>query len=132
MLASDFMLRLWLMDMTQFSTTSVALQTTYQQVLPADPMRAALLLGGNTTQSTWYAFLDQQPTYAQGPIAYATGQQPLIITFDQMGSVMRLPLWGKAAVNGSNGVVISVSFDPIRYQQAMRWFNAHISQYGSP
>lgn len=130
--SSDFMFRLWLMDKCQFQIPSFTLGTTFAQLMPADPMRAAIIFGCNSNASVFFSFSDAMPTSGQGLISYATGQQPLVLTFDQIGLPMRLPVWGKASTTSTNVVLLTSSFDPHRYQQALRYMNDHLSQYGSP
>lgn len=124
----DTFVQLWLRDGMQWNQAGISVGTNFTSALPANPMRSALVLGANITQTIDWAFGDAVPTVTRGFASFALGQQSLIITYDMIGSALRLPLWVRAGSTGVAVTVLECSFDPHRFHEAMRLVNEFVSQ----
>lgn len=130
-MVSDILIKLWLMGDAQFNNVPLIVGTGWQAALPANPQRYALLLGSNTAGTVNWAWSDSANISPQGNVAFQTGQQPLVVTFDELGLAMQLPLWVKAGVASTSVNVLEVTWSNTRYHMAMRWVDEYFSQYAT-
>lgn len=132
MMISDYLFRLWLMDGCTFNQHNVAMSNSFVNILPANPTRLTLILSSTANGNQGFAFGDSAPTLAQGSFVQAAGQQALVLSFDELGQLIRLPLWGQQGGTPNNITVTEITANPARWALAMRVINEQLSKYNSP
>jgi hypothetical protein len=128
----DYFVKMWMMDGATVNLYQLSALTGYSQIAPANPMRAAVILGSNSTIAVNWAFAENVTAVLQGLAAYAGGQQPLVLCYDQVGPLLRFPIWVKATTGGSNVQLSEISFSPEKYARMRRMVHEWLSQSPTP
>jgi hypothetical protein len=124
----DYFVKMWMLDGATVTLYSFSAQTAFNQVAPANPMRAAVVLGSNATIVVNWAFSEGPPVAVQGLCGYTGGQQPLVLGYDQVGPLLRFPIWVKATTASSSVQLTEVSFNPEKFARMRRYIHEWLSQ----
>jgi len=93
-----------------FRLVDVSVTAAYQQCLPANRQRWAVILPLGASHSITYNFNDQSPT--NGQIYLNSASQTVWITANEIGPLITLPLWVKGASAGDTIEVAEIYILP--------------------
>ena len=116
----------WLEDEASINLVTVNIPATFTQVLPYNPMRFVLVLGGLNSQTISYAFGDNQPSTEMTQITSAS--HTLILTRSQLGSIICMPVWIRSGGGAVSLQLTEGVYNAQRFNLYRGWVNEHISK----
>jgi hypothetical protein len=130
--AVDYFMQMWMKEECQINDLVATVNNTVSQVLPANPMRFAVLLPGTPNATNSYVFSEVPVASGPLPIKIASNSQILVVTFDQVGSYVRLPIWAWNSAGSYPLEFIEMSYRPEKYGIYRRYMDEFVPKLLSP
>lgn len=126
----DFIARRYFRQRPVIRHYVLAVTTTPQLLMAADPTRFACSLVSNANGNCNYHFGPETPTASD--FQYPTAAGPWWLTEDDVGGLIQYPLWLWAGSGSFTAGVVACSYDPTLLSEMDAYVRRYVSNPGSP